>query len=75
MSFEFLDDFQDLVAGKSQLHGLFNALHGGGGGNDGHNKCVQQLLQHSAIDVSIQDKDGYNCLAVAAKNRELLVNI
>ena len=36
MSFEFLDDFQDLVAGKSQLHGLFNALHGGGGGNDEH---------------------------------------
>ena len=34
MSFEFLDDFQDLVAGKPQLHGLFNTLHGGG--NDEH---------------------------------------
>jgi len=41
---------------------------------NGYSKCVQLLLQHSAINVSIQDKDGYNCLAVAAKNRELLVN-
>lgn len=30
ISFEFLDDFQDIVAGKSQLHGLFNVLHGSG---------------------------------------------
>ena len=34
MSFEFLDDFQDLVAGKLQLQELFTALHGGG--NDEH---------------------------------------
>ena len=33
MFFEFLDDFQD-VPGKSQLHGLFTTLHGGG--NDEH---------------------------------------
>lgn len=39
----------------------------------GHDKCVLQLLQHNSINVSIQDKDGYNCLAVAAKNRHLLV--
>lgn len=32
---------------------------------------MQQLLQHGAINVTIQDKDGYNCLAVAAKNRQL----
>lgn len=42
---------------------------------NGHDKCVQQLLQHSAINVSIQDKDGYNCLAIAAKNRQLLVGL
>ena len=40
---------------------------------NGHDKCVQQLLQHNGINVSIQDKDGYNCLAIAAKNRQLLV--
>ena len=40
---------------------------------NGHEKCVQQLLQHNDINVSIQDKDGYNCLAIAAKNRQLLV--
>ena len=28
MSFEFLDDFQDLVDSKSQLTGLFNVLQG-----------------------------------------------
>ena len=41
---------------------------------NGHEKCVQQLLQHNDINVSIQDKDGYNCLAIAAKNRQLLVS-
>lgn len=35
MSFEFLDDFQDIVVHKSQLHGLFNALHGGGNNDQG----------------------------------------
>ena len=34
MSFEFLDDFQDLVADKSQLHGLFNTIQGGGGNDE-----------------------------------------
>ena len=35
MSFEFLDDFQDLVDdSKSQLTGLFNVLHGGHSNDD-----------------------------------------
>lgn len=36
MSFEFLDDFQDIVTRKSQIHGLFNALNVHGSGNDEH---------------------------------------
>ena len=35
MSFEFLDDFQDIVVHNSQLHGLFNALQGGGNDDQG----------------------------------------
>ena len=34
MSFEFLDDFQDIGVHKSQLHGLFNILNRGD--NDDH---------------------------------------
>ena len=38
---------------------------------NGHEKCVKQLLQQPHIDVSIQDEDGHNCLALTAINRHL----
>ena len=41
---------------------------------NGHEKCVKQLLQRPHIDVTAQDEDGYNCLSLAAINRHLYVN-
>ena len=40
---------------------------------NGQDRCVQQLLQYPHVNVAFQDKDGHNCLAVAAINRHLLV--
>lgn len=34
----------------------------------GHIKCVNMLLNHQEIDVSITNTDGYNCLAEAIRN-------
>ena len=40
---------------------------------NGHEKSVKQLLQQPHIDVTIQDENGHNCLALAALNRYLYV--
>ena len=41
---------------------------------NGHEKCVKYLLQQPHVNVTIQDTDGYNCLALAALNRHLYVH-
>ena len=43
--------------------------------NNGHINIVKKLLHHPHIDVTIQNEDGYNCLALAAINRHLYVHI
>lgn len=40
---------------------------------NGHEKCVKQLLQRPHVDVTIQDEDGHNCLALAVLHRHLYV--
>ena len=42
--------------------------------NNGHLNIVKKLLHHPDIDVTIQNEDGYNCLALAAMNRHLYVH-
>ena len=37
--------------------------------SNGHEACIQILLETPHIDVTIQNKDGYKCLTVAALNR------
>ncbi|XP_065890705.1 transient receptor potential cation channel subfamily A member 1 homolog isoform X2 [Dysidea avara] len=37
---------------------------------NGHGTCVQLFLTNPHINVTLQNKDGYNCLAVAALNRQ-----
>lgn len=38
---------------------------------NGHVKCVKQLLEQPHVDATIQDENGYNCLALAALNKQL----
>ena len=39
----------------------------------GHEKCVKLLLQQPHVNVTIQDEDGHNCLALAAISKHLYV--
>ena len=41
---------------------------------NGHENIVKKLLQQPGIDVTIQNEDGYNCLALAAINKHLYVH-
>ena len=40
---------------------------------NGHEKCVKLLLQQPNVNVTIQDEDGHNCLALAAISKHLYV--
>ena len=41
---------------------------------NGHENIVKKLLQQPGINVTIQNEDGYNCLALAAMNKHLYVH-